>query len=161
MNKQPDRGRQNWLTIAKKLGHDVEKLSEQGGRISTQHTVNSLEELRELVQPGGGTAPRAGGAASGGGEPMTLDVAVQAYLAGAGELSAGQMALVQSAMPVTVLATTYDNYTIPANTDWNLGTSTTPQVININTLTMEPGSSISIYNTSLTLTVQTLIRQTS
>jgi hypothetical protein len=100
---------------------------------------------------------------------MTTDQARQNWLATAEKLGHDMEQLAQTgeatsevslrgAGSAPLMAMSIENKTLGVDEVWDLGTSTTPQVININTLTMERGSSIVIRNTALTLTVQTLIR---
>lgn len=60
-----------------------------------------------------------------------------------------------------VEAISIEDKTLGPNEVWNLGTSTNPVVINLKTLTMEAGSRIEIFNTILSFSCETIVRNGS
>lgn len=137
----------------------------------TTTTVNSVDDLRQIFDHGATPQMRSNYTqslttsfpehmASSNFDTDALAARVSASVFGDHSLSADDTTALKTAFPMAVLTAKIDTKTIPANTVWNLGTSTSPVSIEVGTLTMEPGSSIVIANTVLSLKVDTLIRQT-
>jgi hypothetical protein len=81
---------------------------------------------------------------------------VHEFIFGNAELSADDRKLVESAFPLELGVIAAPDKTI--NSQWHLGRSTSPQVVNVGTLTIEQGGYITIENTLLTFNVETIIR---
>jgi hypothetical protein len=154
---------------AEMLGHDIDALT-AGEEVSSTVTVEDIDELRDLLHDGLSPQARSergadmrqrlgsliGPQAQGEGEG--LDKRAEAYVYGDEPLSQPDRELLDQVFPLTLQATSLADKTLAAGEAWNLGTSTAPQVINLGTLTMEPGSSILAYNTVVNLSVETLVR---
>ena len=84
------------------------------------------------------------------------------YIVADGELTPDDQAPVAEYLKhLDVEAISLVDKTLGPNEVWNLGKSTNPVVINLGTLTMEPGSRIEIFNTILSFTVENVIRNGS
>lgn len=157
---------------ARKLGHSIEAL-ERGMLIKSQILVPNIEELKWLLDVD--TTPDSrrrlvkalfeGTAKVGNAEHDVSEAGilrrVEMFLYGNESLSSVDRERTASLFPMTVDAVsgTPPN---PVNSEWNLGTSLgNLQVYNLTTLDMENGGYITIYNTPLQFTVQTLTRNGS
>ncbi len=154
--------------IAARLGHDVENLK-LGQQVSTIINVQSIDELHHLLHdsmPAEDRRKRAeallkSAQASAEGSVEAVLHRVRSYIFADEPLAAEDREQIGGAFPMQVQATSLPDKTLGPCEEWDLGTSTSPVVLNIGTLTMEPGSSIVIRNTVLSLSIQTLIRNTA
>jgi hypothetical protein len=135
-----------------------------GEMLDSLLTVNTIDDLKELLDPGDGSAAREERtkAMFAGITPPTDDEAgllrrVHEYVFGNAKLSAADRALVEPAFPLEVRAITVGDKTI--NSQWDLGTSGAPVFVEIpGTLTIAQGGYITIENTALSLTIGNLVR---
>jgi len=146
----------DFLDIAKTLGHDVGSLR-AGEAVVHDRTVDDIGDLKALLTAGVPDGVLRDTGDSSGGDTSIVGKA-QGFVFGDAPLSPADRAQVARAFPMTITTQSLSDKTLAANEVWDLGTSASPVVINLRTLTMEPGSSIRIANTVLTLNVQTLIR---
>ncbi len=137
---------------AARLGMDPDALA-RGETVSRTIMISNVDELKELVNNNGNVkAPPTDATASG-----VADKA-RDHVFGACELTADDRAQVDAVFPIEATAISVMNKTLGAGEVWDLGTSSSPVLLNIGTLTMEAGSSIRIANTALSMTVRKIIR---
>jgi len=160
---------ERFLALASRLGHDVEKLK-AGESVESVVTVRDVDELRKLLHDGlsrearsekGEDIRRRLGplmSTSAQGAPNGLQRRVEAYVFADEPLSSEDRQLLGNVFPMPLVTVSYPDKTLAAGEVWDLGTSGPTQVVNINTLTMESGSSIVVHNTVLSLFAQTLVR---
>ncbi|NGP89045.1 hypothetical protein [Fodinibius halophilus] len=152
----------DFLKNAKQLGQDVEKLK-KGEKISHNVTVENIEELKKMLHDGQSKDVRT--ERPSGTDPDThqtladqLVKKAQDYVFCDTPLSNEEQTQIAAKFPMDVQVSSLPDKTLAAGEEWDLGTSTSPVVINLGTLTMEPGSSIKIANTVLKMSVQKLVR---
>ena len=148
-----------FLDIAKVLGHDVESLG-AGEPVVQDRTVGDIGDLKAILTAGVPGGMRQAPEKSLAGGTSIVDKA-HGFVFGDVPLSPADQAQVALAFPMTVTTLSLPDKTLAANEVWDLGTSSSPVVVNLGKLTMEPGSSIRIANTVLSLSVQTLIRNSA
>jgi hypothetical protein len=144
--------------LAGKLGHAVSDAKAQGG-VTTEVEVRSIEELRVLLGPLDGEERRRRHGFLH--PPKDFRARVEAFLLGDGEVSEQDGKTLAGRFPIKVQATSLVDKTLPANYVWDLGTSAMPVVVNLDTLTMEPGSRIEIRNTVLRFSCNRLVRNSA
>jgi hypothetical protein len=134
-----------------------------GERIDMLITVDTLDNLKKIFDQGGSVDARNAhvhalfaGVAQGSDAESVLLRSVHQYVFGNAELSDEERAMVASAFPLTVRSIAAPDMTI--DSQYDLGTSGTPVVLNIGTLTINQGGFITIENTALSLTVDNLVR---
>ena len=153
--------------IAARLGHDVENLK-LGQQVSTIINVQSVDELHHLLHDSMPTDDRRNRApamlrsaeAAAEGSIEAVMHRVRSYIFADEPLADEDRQQIGGAFPMQVQARSLPDKTLGPGEAWDLGTSTSPVVLNIGTLTMESGSFIVIRNTVLNLSIQTLIRNT-
>jgi hypothetical protein len=152
----------NFYKKASQLGHDVEKLK-KGESFDHIVKVKDIEELKALFHDNQLDTAHSSG--SGGVDEesfptMALKLAQKAqdYVFKNSPLSDEDRSHLKSSFPMEVRTMSLPDKTLPPGYVWDLGTSTSPVVVNLGTLTMEAGSSIKIANTVLNMSVETLIR---
>lgn len=134
--------------------------------------VGSVDELRELLHDGASDDVRRGRLASLAErspdslnrvhqDPKSVLHRVSAYLYADEPLDARDRARIVHLFPMHVRVIALADKTLGPGQVWDLGTSTSPVVVTLGTLTMEPGSSIVIRNTALKFTVENLVRNSS
>lgn len=138
---------------AVRLGMDPSVLA-AGETVSNTITINSIDELKKLLNPNGNVAPQT----AGNDATLTLADKARDYVFGGRELTADEQKELEAVFPLETSAISMADKTLAAGEVWDLGTSTGPLMLNIGTLTMEPGSYIRIANTMLVMTVQNIIR---
>lgn len=126
-------------------------------------TVEDIESLKEMLDLGFDQQTREAhvkalfqGITQGSDAASALLRRVHEFIFGTAELSPEDRKLVDSAFPLELGVIAAPDKTI--NSEWNLGKSTSPQLVNVGTLTIEQGGYISIQNTMLTFNVDTIIR---
>jgi hypothetical protein len=157
----------DFWSIAKTLGHD-KKLKAGSNEVSTTITPKNLEHARAIFSRAGAEErakrqqiffDRIGYRAR---RPEGRHDRAFSYILADGQITPDDEAPVETFLKhLNIQATSIGNKTLGPNEVWNLGTSTNPVVLNIDTLTMEPGSRIEIFNTVLSLTCQNVIRNGS
>lgn len=147
---------------AAKLGLGDPKLW-PGEMIDVNITVNDIEHLKDIFDPGdsevvGKAQLQAlfAGATQGSDADSEVLRRVHQYVFGGGELSDADRELVRPAFPLMVRAVAAPDKTI--NSQWDLGTSGSPVIVNLGTLTINQGGFITIENTVLSFNVDNLIR---
>ncbi len=157
-----------FIETAKKLGHDVEKL-QKGEAIHSTKVVNNINELKSLLNHNGETSETRAARLEGIKAKDTSKLnathkllhSAQAFVFADHDLTDAEHQSIKSSFPIEVKTSSFPNKTLKPGEVWDLGTSVSPVVINLGTLTMEPGSSIKIANTVLSLSVNTLVRNGS
>ncbi len=157
----------DFWSIAKILGHD-EALKAGSNEVTTTIKPKNLEHARELFSRCGAEErakrqkiffDRIGYRAR---RPEGRHDRAFSYILADGQLNPDDEAPVDVYLKhLDIQATSIGNMTLGPNEVKNLGTSTTPVILNIDVLTMEPGSRLEIYNTVLSLTCQKVIRNGS
>jgi hypothetical protein len=141
------------MSLAKSLGHDPADLS-AGKEIRTKLIVHNLAELKAALNPDNRTLPvRTIGPHSG-----ILGQILSYVHGGQATLPANVVSRVEPIFPLALDAISASTKSLANGEVWDLGTSASPVVVNLGTLTMNPGSSIRIQNTVLNFTVDTLVR---
>ncbi|MFD7102028.1 hypothetical protein [Streptomyces celluloflavus] len=152
---------------ARRLGHDEGALRD-GRPVSNVVYAKDVQDLKDLLQDGASEEQRQ--------QRLTqlrervpqyfeednrhvqhLTVRTVAAVLAGHQHSPEDLRDLQGAFPMAVNTLSLPDKVLKAGQPWDLGTSTSPQVINLGRLQMEAGSSIIIRNTPLTLTVQDLI----
>jgi hypothetical protein len=153
---------------AERLGHSVDQLR-AGHAITSIIHVPNVDALKGLIDPQANTADRqALGRQLLGTAPLphpdadashqALVSRVHAYLYDMAGLAATDKQRVSSAFPLAVHTESSPNKTITGL--WELGTSQSGVVVvNVGTLTMQPGSAVVVRNSILQFTVDTVVRQ--
>lgn len=157
----------DFWSIAKTLGHD-KRLKAGSNEVSTTITPKNLEQARAIFSRAGAEErakrqqiffDRIGYRAR---RPEGRHDRAFSYILADGQITPDDEAPVETFLKhLNIQATSIGNKKLGPNEVWNLGTSTNPVVLNIDTLTMEPGSRIEIFNTILSLTCQNIIRNGS
>lgn len=158
MSAMSEKQKSTFMTRASQIGHDSVTLATKGEQYTVKK-VASIDELRTLLGPGGETERKAFSKAVGSAPASSARHAAHQHVFGTGTLSAEHADFVEKSLPVEVKVASIENKTLQPNEVWDLGTSTTPVVINVGTLTMMKGSRIVIRNTALSFTCQKLIRE--
>ena len=134
-----------------------------GEEIDALITVNDIDRLKDILDVGLPEAARDAhmkalfeGVTVGSDRESRLLHRVHDYVFGNGTLSSEDRQLIGSAFPLEMEVKVAEDKTI--NTPVNLGTSTSPVIVNYGTLTMNQGGFLYVENTLLTLTVDTLVR---
>lgn len=134
-----------------------------GGEIDVHISVQSIDQLRDLLDSGADEAKRASHVAAmfqgidpAGAPDGGLLRRVYHYVYGNDPLSAEDRAAMEPAFPMKVRVFMADDIT--KDTQWDLGTSDKPVSVTVGTLTLNQGGYVSIQNTSLDFTVDNLIR---
>lgn len=154
----------NFLERAEQLGHSLERL-QKGHKISTVISVPNVEELKALLDDGSNEESKQlkssrlfDGISDEGPEARILKK-VYSYVYGNGSLDENDHKELSHIFPIDVLATSAADETYKG---WkNLGVSQLNVIVNIGTLTMEDQSYVTVQNSTLTFTVDKLIRQGS
>lgn len=153
---------------AQKLGHSLEAL-EQGMLIKSTITVPDIDKLKWFLDVGTSEPSRASlvGAMFKGmdnigdppDDPSEAGILrrVEEFLFGNGTLSDLDRERTGSLFPMDIGAVS-GSPSGPIKGEWNLGVSQNLQIYNLATLDLEDGGYITIYNTPLQFTVQTLTR---
>lgn len=157
MAELSEKQRSSFLARAAELGHDHVTLSTKGEQYSIVKAT-SVEELRKLLGPPATADRKALAAATSAPAGSPREAAHRAVFAG-GLLTSEHAEFVAKSLPLEVKAVSIENKTLQPGEVWDLGTSTSPVVINLGTLTMMKGSRIVIRNTALSFTCQKLIRE--
>src|ERR1700752_3505438 len=125
--------------------------------------IENIDTLKEMLDLGFDQPAREAhvhrlfeGVAQPGDPESALLRRVDEFVFGNAELSADDRQLVESAFPLELGVIAAPNKTI--NSEGHLGRSTSPQVVNVGTLTIEQGGYVTIENTLLTFNVDTIIR---
>lgn len=157
----------DFWSIAKTLGHD-EKLKAGSNEVSTTIQPKNLEHARAIFSRCSAEErakrqqiffDRIGDRQR---RPEGRHDRAFSYILADGQINPDDEAPVEVYLKhLRVEAISLENKTLAPNEVWNLGTSTNPRVINIDTLTMEPGSRVEIFNTILSFSCQNLIRNGS
>src|SRR5437660_528034 len=149
----------DFTTIASRLNHDIHALR-SGQEIQTTIDVHSIDELRQLFHdsaPHETRAKRAHEMKTKFPELMNghhasaqaLLQRVKAYVLGDEPLPQADRERIRTLFPMQVRAVSQGSKTLNPGEVWDLGTSTSQVIVNLDTLTMESGSSIIIRNTVL------------
>jgi hypothetical protein len=158
---------EGFYDVARKLGHHEAELR-AGREVGEIQFVKSLEELKRKFRDGSSVDERKKRlkdlrnhesseftkTAKG---VLAVTVRTLAYVFADFELGEDDKEQLAPLFPMAVRAISVKNKTLRPGEVWDLGTSTSPQNINVGTLTMESGSSIVIRNTPLELTIQNLV----
>lgn len=153
---------ENFYKKASQMGHDVEKLK-KGESYDHIVMVKDIEELKSLLRDNDGHSLHSsspGGVDDEAHPTLALKLAKKAqdYVFNDVPLSDEDRIHLKSSFPMAVRTMSLSDLTLAPGYVWDLGTSTSPVVVNLGTLTMEAGSSIKIANTVLSLSVEKLIR---
>ena len=155
----------DFWSIAEALGH-TSALKSSGGEVRTRIKPESLPHLRSLLSRASDEEREARGAyffdrdhvKARQDRPEGHHDRAHAYLFADGELP--QHPAIDAYLEhLDLEAVSVQNKTLAPDEVWDLGTSTNPVVLNLGTLTMGPGARIEIRNSILSLTCQTLIRE--
>jgi len=126
-------------------------------------TVESVDDLKEILDFGFEKAAREAhvkalfeGVAQSSDNESALLRRVHDFIFGSAELSPDDRKLVDAAFPLEVGIMAAPDKKI--NSQWHLGKSTSPVVVNVGTLTIEQSGYITIENTLLNFNVDTIIR---
>jgi hypothetical protein len=155
-----------FYTRAEAIGLDIQALK-RGETTHNNFKVNSADELRQLFCDGLSAEKRQERRKlieqqhallldENNVGHQALAKRIEVYVFADRPLSASDLSRTASYFPMDVEVTASENYTVPANTVWNLGNSTSPQSVVLGTLTLQAGASIQVSNTVLSLTVDTL-----
>ena len=90
--------------------------------------------------------------------PSTIEKKAHDFVFLGKELTDKDRKMMEGSFPMNVVVKSSPDKVLKKNEVWDLGTSTTPRVYHIGTLTMNPGSSIRIANTVLNLTIDRLVK---
>lgn len=125
--------------------------------------VEDIDTLKEMLDLGFDQPTREAhvkslfeGVTQGSDQESALLRRVHEFIFGTAELSADDRKLVGSAFPLELGLVAAPTKTI--NSEWHLGKSTSPQLVNVGTLTIEQGGYVTIENTLLNFNVDTIIR---
>src|SRR5690242_12106414 len=142
------------------LGDPSNWLTEE---IDALYIIEDIETLKEMLDLGFDQQQREAhvralfaGVAQGSDSESALLRRVHEFIFGTAELSAADRTLVESAFPLELEVITAPDKKI--NSQWHLGKSTSPTIVNVGTLTIEQGGYITIENTVLNFNVDTIIR---
>ena len=152
---------------AKKFGHDLSALK-SGDVIRTTRYVQSIEELRDLLHDGASDQDRQKriedyqqSRSDLMDESNTTMEAVyfraEAAVFSDKELNHDDQLALEHIFPVEVDLMSADDMTV--DYDWVLGTEGQPFSVNLGTLTLEPGGSITAYATAVNFTAETFINK--
>jgi hypothetical protein len=156
---------------AQRLGHSVEAL-ERGAFIRSSISIVNIDELKNFLQVGTTRESRdqlvkdlfAGIPPAGPAEHDVSYVGIlrraKEYLFGNTPLSSHDRERTASLFPMTI-DTVSGSPPNPITGEWNLGTSANLQIYNVNTLDLEQGGYITVHNTPIIFTVQSLTRNGS
>lgn len=154
----------DFFARSEKLGHSAAALK-KGESITSKISVPSIERLKEIFDNGGTPEEKIsrtqnlfGKAAKGNVNDDFLQ-RVNNYLFGDTPLNEGDTALLSQAFPMELTAVSADDYTFNGRND--LGTSQSPVILNYGTVTMNDQAYITIQNTPLQFTCDTLVRNGS
>jgi hypothetical protein len=145
-----------FLKRATELGQDIEKLK-KGETIDQVIKVDNIANLKLLLN--GNTPANVSKTKPVSANKNAITIAEKAhdYVFFDSPLTDGDLAQLKSIFPVSIRTISAQDKTLQPGEVWDLGTSTNPVVVNLGTLTMQPGSSIKIANTVLDMTVNTLV----
>lgn len=157
----------DFLSIAKILGHE-DKLKANAMEVHTQIVPKSLEHARAIMS-------RATDEERSQRQKIFFDKIAHrqrgpqgkhdrafSHIFADGNIAPDDQEAVDRYLKNTTIDTvSLQDKTLAANEVWMLGKSTNPVVINIGTLTMEPGSRVEIYNSILSFTCENLVRNGS
>ena len=142
------------------LGDPENWLCEEIDAVIIIDTIDKLKEMLDLGydQPAREAHVKAlfAGVTQGTDAESALLRRVHEFVFGTAELSADDRKQVESAFPLELGVIAAPDKTI--NSQWHLGKSTSPQWIDVGTLTIQQGGYITIENTLLTFNVDTIIR---
>ena len=157
----------DFMSIAKTLGHD-EALKAGSNEVRTTITPKNLEHARAVFSRAGAEERAKRGKlffdriGYRSRKPEGRHDRAFSYILADGQITQDDETPVAKFLEgLNIEAVSIGDKTLGPNEVWNLGTSTNPVVLNIDTLTMEVGSRIEIYNTVLSLTCQNVIRNGS
>lgn len=151
---------------AEKLGHSAEGLK-AGHKIASVISIPNIEELRKLLDDGSSDEDRAkreetlfGHIPLTSPETDTSDAGllrrVHSYVYGNGALADSDREIIGQAFPLDVFAESAANVTYDVPT--NLGTSQLMITLNYGTVTINDQACVSVYNSTLNYTMDTLVR---
>jgi hypothetical protein len=152
----------NFFERAAKFGHSADALK-AGHDISSEISVPNLDELKKLLDDGSSAEEKSSFAGSLGAAPNDSDPQsgllsrVNAHIFGNAPLSADDEAMVKQAFPLTVLTLSAENKTYPKGENC-LGKSQLIINCNYGTVTMDDQSYVTVYNSTLNYTMDTLVR---
>lgn len=150
----------NFLKRATDLGQDIEKLK-NGQVIDQIITVDSLAKLKALLNDGTTANVNAKKPVSADQNAIvSIAEKVHDHIFFDSILEDNDISYLKRVFPVDVRTVTAGDKTLQPGEVWDLGTSTSPVVVNLGTLTMQAGSSIKIANTVLDMMVDTLVVNT-
>lgn len=125
--------------------------------------IEGIDTLKEMLDLGYDQQAREAyvkalfeGVTQGSDDGSALLRRVHEFIFGTAQLSAADRKLVESAFPLELGVVAAPDKKI--NSQWHLGKSASPQIINVGTLTIEQGGYVTIENTLLTFNVDTIIR---
>lgn len=145
-----------FLERAKELGHDVQKL-EAGKTVEQPIELSDIDVLKEFFAKDFPVVNE-GNVSNNPLFSMTIEDKAHDYVFKGIPLGKKDVGHLISVFPMRIKTVSIPDKVLKPGEVWDLGTSQTPQVINIGTLTMGAGSSIKIANTVLALTIDTLVK---
>jgi hypothetical protein len=159
--------RLNFYERAAKFGHSADSLKE-GNYVSSVISVSSMDELKALLDDGSTKEERAAAKkalmGSSDMESATIDNSneallkrVHAHVFADQPLAASDQESLSQAFPLKLMAISAPNVTYPKG-ETSLGTSQLLLTFNYGTVTMQDQSFVTVYNSTLNYTMDTLIR---
>jgi hypothetical protein len=147
----------NFLKRAAELGQDAQKLK-NGQTIDQIIKVDSLTKLKSLLNDGSpAKVSKTKPTIAAKNASLSIAEKVHDHIFFDSPLTDSDMTHLKSIFPVDVRTISAENKTLQPGEVWDLGTSTNPVIVNLGTLTMQPGSSIKIANAVIDMVVDTLV----